>query len=230
MPVIPFIPMIAQGVGMVAGGIAGKKAEKNAMQRSPEEMAALTGATGIAGQAGKMGSELVGESKPFMQQAGQYYQTLLRGNRAAMQGATAPYAAQITDTYRGANRALAQSGVRGAARDVQAGELNRQRASQIAGLTTGMQPMAADALGKLGTAGIQAGAPLMSSAGNIYGNLLNQGAINREYARGEGARTAASIGGAIRKIGEAIPTGGRGRSAYPTYEPGGIDFVGPMKP
>jgi hypothetical protein len=203
------------------------------MQRSPEEQVALTGAQGAAGTLGKTGSELVNESKPYLSNAGQYYQTLLRGDRGAMQAAVAPYAAQVTDVYRGANRALEQSGVRGAARDVQRGELNRQRASQIAGLTTGMQPQAAGALGALGTTQLQAGTPLLGQAGNIYGGLLGQGYTNRNYARGEGEKTGKAIGQFTYDIADAVGRGRNGKTKTaktPTVQRPAIPTAGPINP
>src|SRR5262245_21152947 len=141
---------IVQAGGMVVGGIIGKKAQENAMQRSPEELAALQGAQGIAGQAGRAGGELLNQGRDYLQRPAQYFQTLLGGNRAAMAQAVAGPTAQITSNYRGASRALDQQGVRGAARDQAVADLNRQRAGQIAGLTTGMQPYAAEQLASMG--------------------------------------------------------------------------------
>jgi len=167
-------------------------------------MLALRGAQGVGDDASQAAKSMMGESKPWMKQAGNYYSTLLSGNRAAQAQAQAAPMAQISQQYRGAERGLERSGVRGAARDVAAGELGRERVSKMAGLTTGVQPMAAEALGNLGlNMGNQAGA-LMGTAGNVYGNLLNSGAHNREYARGEGEKTSTAIGGLTRDISEAV--------------------------
>jgi hypothetical protein len=199
-----------QGGGLLGGMLAGKQATKSAMQRTPEEQRALAGAYGIGDQASRMAQAAYGESRPYMRQAGGYYSTLLGGNRAAMSQALAGPTAQITDYYRGAGRNLRQSGIRGAARDVAAADLNRQRASQLAGLATGVQPYAADALAKLGIEGMQTAGPLLGTAGNIYGNLLNQGAWNRQYGRQEGEKTGTAIGGFVRDIGDVLnrPRGG----------------------
>jgi hypothetical protein len=221
MPVAPFVPLIAQGVGALVGGRAAKKAQANAMQRTPEEQAALTGATKSASAATDAATTAIGESRPYLRQAGQYYSGLLGGNRAAMAQAVAPARAALGDTYRGATRALEQSGVRGAARTVRQGELNRQRASQVAGLTTGVQPAAAAQLGQLGTAGMQSAAPLLSSAGNIYGNMPGEGFRNRVYGRGEGERAGAAIGDIIRTGGEAFGNWYAGRGPGATSSGGG---------
>lgn len=198
----PAMPWIIQGAGMLGGALAGKKSQSNAMKRSPEEQQALTGAQGIAGAAGKTGQQLLGQGGGYMGQAGNYYSTLLGGNRAAMSQAVAAPMAQLTDTYRGAERGLVRSGLQGAQRDTAMGELNRQRASQIGSLVTGVQPAAAGALGALGGHMTQTGSSLTGTAGTLYSNLLGHGFENRKYARGEGEKTGKAIGGLAAEIGK----------------------------
>jgi hypothetical protein len=181
-----------------------KRAQDQAMRRSPEELAALANANKVAGGAASAADAAIGESKPYLRDAGSYYQTLLKGNRAAMSQAVAPSRAALTDTYRGANRALEQSGVRGAARDVQRGELNRQRASGLAGLVTGVQPKAAEALGNLGVEGTRAAAPLYGTAGSIYNSALTGGAQNRQWAAGQGSKAGEAWGGLTRDVIDAF--------------------------
>lgn len=204
-------PLIAQGAGLAVGAYAGKKATDMALKRSPEEQAALTGAQGAAGQLGTNGQQAWQRGNDLQQAPGQYFQTLLSGNRAAMSQAIAGPAAQITGNYRGAQRALDQSGVRGAARDVAVGDLNRDRVSKIAGLTTGMQPYAAEQLTSMGQQQ-QALAPgMLTASGQLHSNLLTSGAVNRQYARKEGEKTAEAIGGLAREVGEVAfkrPQGG----------------------
>jgi len=197
-------PLIAQGAGVAVGGLAGKAATAMAQKRSPEELAALQGAQGVAGQARQAGGQLLQQGQQYLQQPGQYFQTLLSGNRAAMSQAVAAPTAQITGTYRGAQRALDQAGIRGAARDVAVADLNRQRASQIAGLTTGIQPYAAEQLTGMGQNMMGLAPGLIGQAGNIYGGLLGYGAENRRYGRSEGEKTASAIGGLARDVGEVV--------------------------
>lgn len=214
MPVAPAIPLIAQGVGALVGHFAGKKATSAAQKRSDEENVSLEGGQETGAEALSAGTGLMKQGRPMIADAGNYYKTLLHGNRAAMGLATAAPRASITDSYRGAARNLDQSGIRGAAKDVHAGELNRQRAGQIAGLTTGVQPAAAEALGNLGTETTRTGVPLYNTAGNVYTNLLGQGSNNRQYARREGENTGAAIGSLIRDVGglaaKRWPGGGGG--------------------
>ncbi|HEX5579104.1 MAG TPA: hypothetical protein VFY43_05500 [Candidatus Limnocylindria bacterium] len=197
-------PVLTQAGGVAAGAIAGKIATGMAQKRSPEEQAALTGAQGAAGNLGQYGNEAWRSGRETLQAPGQYFKTLLSGNRAAMSQAIAGPAAQLTGNYRGAARALDQQGVRGAARDVAVADLNRDRVSKIAGLTTGMQPYAAEQLKSLGETQ-QALAPgMLGTSGSIYSGLLGQGANNRAYARQEGEKTAKAIGGLARSAGEAV--------------------------
>lgn len=197
-------PILTQAGGIAAGAVVGQQAQKNAMKRSPEEQAALTGATGAAGDLGRYGKQAWNQGQQTLDAPGQYFRTLLSGNRAAMSQAIAGPAAQLTGNYRGAQRALDQQGVRGAARDVAVADLNRDRVSKIAGLTTGMQPYAAEQLKSMGETQ-QALAPgMLGASGSLYGNLLGQGSINRQYARSEGEKTATAIGGLARDAGEVV--------------------------
>jgi hypothetical protein len=195
---------IATGAGGVVGAIASRKAQQDAMVRSPEEAANLAGAGGAAGGAGSAATSLMTGAKPYLKNAGSYYQTLLNGNRAAMAQATAAPRAQLQEAYRGAATGLAQSGIRGAAKDVLAGNLQRQGAGQIAGLTTGVQPAAATALGALGSDMAKTAAPLYGTAGNIYSNLLNNGLYNRQQAMAEGSKTGAAAGKLVADLGGSV--------------------------
>lgn len=193
----PAMPWIIKGGAALGAHFLGKKAQSGAMKRSPEEAAALAGAQKSAGALQQTGSELVGEGRQTLQQPTNYWQRLLGGNRPLMAQATAGARGGITDIYRGAERGLEKSGVRGAQRDVAKAELGRQRASQIAGLTTGVQPFAAQQLMGIGGEQLGTGAPMLGQAGDIYSNLLGQGAVNRAYARGEGEKAGTGLGGLL---------------------------------
>lgn len=224
------MPYIIQGGTTLAGSLLGKKvakgAQNSAMKRSPEEAAALAGAQGSATglqQGGqslvKQGQSTVESGLNTLQQPTNYWSKLLGGNRASMAQATAGARGGVTDIYRGAERGLERSGVRGAARDVQKGELNRQRAGQIAGLTTGVQPAAAENLANIGagTASLGGqisgqGGSMMGAGGNIFQNLLGQGMENRQYGRQEGEKAGGGVGSflfdLIKGIGGSFGGGG----------------------
>jgi len=233
----PAMPWIVKGASLLGGFLGGRKAQSSAMQRSPEEAAALTGAQGAAGNLSNVGASALAGGTNLLQ-TGQstvaaptsYYQTLLRGNRAAQSQAVAAPRAAISDIYSGAQRSLEQSGVRGAARDVASGELSRERAGKMAGLVTGVQPAAAEALTRTGLEQSGQGINLTGQAGSAYGNagslysrLLGTGAQNRYYGREEGEKAGQGIGGFLFDIlrgikgkgkpaagGFSFPTGGEG--------------------
>lgn len=238
----PALPWIAKGGAALGSALLGRKSQQSAMQRSPEEQQALAGAQGAASGLSQAGGGLMGRGQGTVQQGldtlagpANYWKTLLGGNRAAMSQATAGARAGITDIYRGAERGLERSNVRGAQRDVAKSELNRERASKVAGLTTGVQPMAAQQLGDLGF-GIsdigldttRTGANLAGQGGSLFQNLLGQGFANRQYGRAEGEKTSSGIGsflfdmigglsgskGGMKSIG-SNPFGGMGRGPTP---------------
>jgi hypothetical protein len=106
--------------------------------------------------------------------------------------------------------------VQGAQRQEAEADLGRERASRIAGLTTGVQPAAAEALMQGGQGLIGQGNQASGAAGSIWQNLLGQGYNNRVYARQEGEKAGQGIGsllfdilsgfGGGKKMG--LPTGG----------------------
>jgi len=216
-------PPITQAGGAVVGGMVAKKAQQGALERSPEEAASLAGAMGAAKGMGQAGTSLLNESRPYMAQPASYYQTLLRGSRGAMANAVAGSRGVLNDTYRGQSQQLQQAGVRGAARQQLQGDINRNRASQVAKLTTGVQPYAADELAKLGTTMAQTATPLAGNAGNIYARLLDSGANNRAAAILEGEKTGKPIGQLIADLGKVAFTPKKPGAGNPA-NPGNVDY------
>lgn len=210
----PWGQAIALGGSLLGGWLGGKKATSSAMARSPEEQAALSGAQDAAGQFGRYGQELysggrqtLGQGTEMLGTAGNYWDTLLRGSRAAMSQATAGPRAALTEQYRGAERGLERSGLRGAVKDLASANLSRDRAGQIAGLTTGVQPMAAQGLagiggelGGLGLSQLGQGLGATEAGANIWQRLLGAGFENRKYGRAEGAIASKNIGSLIFDI------------------------------
>lgn len=202
-------PKEVAGLGStIAGGLLGKKAQSSAMTRSPEEQAALGGATDAATgmqQGGasllKQGQAATGMGLDTLSQPTSYWSKLLGGNRASMAQATAGARGSITDIYRGAERGIDRSNIRGAQRDVAKSDLNRDRAGKIAGLTTGVQPAAAESLAgvgnnmaQIGTSMSGQGGQLQQGGGNLFSNLLGQATNNRQYGRQEGEKSSSHIG------------------------------------
>lgn len=188
----------AIGIGSsLLGSWIGSKATQSAMQRTPEEQRALAGGQREAGFLAKQGTMLTQAGMPAVTGATDYYTALLRGNRAQMGLATAAPRAALTEQYRGAERGLERSGVRGATKELARAELSRDRASRVAGLTTGVQPMAAQALGGLGTTLTGQGTAAHYGAGANYAGLLRAGTENRVYGREQGQQAGSAWGSTI---------------------------------
>ena len=164
------IPLVSAGIGLVGSAIGKKKGGGGgATGGNPaiqaQSLAAMRGQGQLAGQAAGLGAPNIGAAANF-------YQTMLRGDRASMALATAGPRAAITDTYRGAARGLQRSGLRGAVRDMATADLARQQSSDVSKLVTGVQPAAADALNSLGQ-------QAMGTASSAYGSLTGLGLEDR---------------------------------------------------
>lgn len=199
-----FVPLAISAGMAIYGHYANKKKAKEAAQRSAEEQTALSGAQGIAGNMSAQGQELVRQGQANQSPAANFYRTLLQGSRGSMNQAVAAPTAAISDVYSGAERNLEHSGVRGAAREVASADLGRQRAGQISGLITGVQPAAAQGLAQIGGQQTSQGVSAQGAAGNLYGNLLGEGFRNRVYANDQANQAGQSTGALIAGVaGEA---------------------------
>lgn len=184
----------------VIGGLFGRSAQNRAAQLSPMEQAGFGGIQNAATGLGRAGNTLFGAGLPGAQQSMGYWSTLLQGNRAAMAGATAAPTAAITDQAQGMERNLERSGVRGAVKDLAKSQIAQDTGRQIMGLTTGVQPTAAQQLGSMGVSLAGQGTSAMANAGSLWGGLLGQGFAQRKYAREEGAQAGSAAGGLIFDI------------------------------
>jgi hypothetical protein len=177
-------------------------------KRSGAEKSALAGQQGIASQLQGQGQQLYGAGMPAMRSALNYYSTLLQGNRAAMSQAVAGPTAQLTDMYRGAERNLDRQGIRGGGRDLAQAELGRDRAGQLARLTTGVQPMAAGALGQMGSSAVGQGLGATGAAGGQYGQILGQQFTNRQNTNQMWGDAMGDVGGAAYDVWKMKSKGG----------------------
>lgn len=193
----PAIPWIVKGGSALLGGLFSRNAQNAAQARSPEEQAAITGATGNAQALSTAGQGIMGAGLPAAKGALNYWQTLLSGNRNQLAMATAGPRAALTEQYQGAQRGLERSNLRGATKQLAQAQLTRDMGSKVAGLTAGVQPGAAQAAGTAGANLLQTGSGALAAGNNIYSNLLGQGFANRVYGRAEGADLGRSIGGGL---------------------------------
>ena len=183
------VPLIMAGAQLVAAKMGSK--------RSGAEQQALAGQQGAAGALMGQGQSLFGAGMPAMRTALNYYSTLLQGNRAAMNQAVAGPTAQITDMYRGAERNLERTGVRGGVKDLATAELGRDRTSKLAQLTTGVQPMAAASLGSLGGQATGQAQGATAGAGGLYSQIMGQQFQNRQNTNQMLGQAGSDMGGAI---------------------------------
>lgn len=186
--------------GSILGNYLGGKVANSAMQLTPQEQQAWTGGTTAATALGRQGAGLTSMGLPSIASAGNYWDTLLRGSRSAMATATAGPRAAITDEYRGAERGLERSGVRGGVADLARAELSRDRAGKIAGLTTGVQPQAAQQLGSLGTTLTGQGTAAQIGAGDTWSGLLNAAARNKALGQAAGNQFAGGFGSILGDV------------------------------
>lgn len=191
------VPWIIKGGVALGSHFLGKKMTSSAMKRSPEEQQALAGAHSALQGGDQQANQLSEFGMPVLRQASDYYSTLLKGNRAQQGLATAAPKASITDLFRGAQADLNSSNMRGGERDLAGAHLRRDRTNQLSQLTAGVQPMAADALMRIG-GGSTAGALYGKAASaQAYTNLLSQGADNRANARQEGRDFSKDMGSVL---------------------------------
>ena len=153
---------------------------------SPEEQKQLSAITALARQLEGQGTGLYGVGSQAYSDAIRYYQTLLKGNRAAMTAAVAPTAEMLREQGQAQLQTTASAVGRGGARDAALADVGRQTSAGIAELTRGVQPGAAQALSGAGLAGAQAGAGIQAAGGGFYQSALQSLTQHRQFEQGLG--------------------------------------------
>lgn len=195
--VIPFIPLIVGGLATAGTVYAAKKQSSAAEKALAEQQREAQSTESIAGRQQQQAEKEFSMGSPGVQQSQSYYGKLLNGDRAQLANATAAPRNSILDSYRGAEQGLTRSGVQGGARDTAIAELQRDKAGKVAGLTTGVQPAAANALGSQGLSLISGGQQGLSSAGSLFGNLTQLAGQNSRYQQGLAADSQQQAGRSI---------------------------------
>lgn len=179
---------------------------------------------------------------------GGYYAPMLSGSRSALMQATAPERAHITDTYRGAEKAL--EGTRGGTGELARAELNRDRAGRLALLGPSGRAAAANGMMQLGAARGQLGSTqagvgtglfgqavgAKGGATGAYGTLFQganyRDALQSQYNNQSGGAIGSMIFDALKSQGKkgggggVLPSRGPAISGFPGL-PGGISPVRP---
>jgi hypothetical protein len=195
MPAIA-VPLIVAAASAGTGVYAAKKQANAAAaaQSSADQQAAFANRLALSQE--DRSKQLFNTGFPAAQKTAGFYSTLLSGNRGAMSNATAAPRAAINEQFRGAAAGLDRSGLRGGARDTAMAELSRDRAGRVAGLTSGVQPAAAEALGNLGTSLMAGSGTAASGAGGLFSNLAGlsqQRAFYQDQQANESYRNLGSI-------------------------------------
>ena len=179
MSVAALLPAAKVGAGLF-GSWLGSKLEKKATQptqltaqdyaRSPEEQQTYAGLTGGSKSLTQQGQQTTAQGRPLVAGAANYYGSLLRGSRSAVDAATAPERGRISETYRGAEQVAGR--MRGPARDKARLELTRQKTSQLAGTPLAARQGAAEGAARLGSELTSQGANLAQAGQAGYAQAL----------------------------------------------------------
>lgn len=174
--------------------------------------------SGFGNKLAATGSPLLGEAQKSLtgassayNQVGSYLSPILSGSRGAVNQALAPDLAAITDTYRGAGKAIENSGMRGGTRDLANAELNRDRAGKLALLPSQARASAASGMMQVGEGRAGVGATQAGAAGNLFGQATQakQGATSgygtlfggalrqQEQQKGRNSEAGGAIGSMI---------------------------------
>lgn len=207
MPAALAIPLLTAGIGaggMIGSSLIGSKASHDAsqaaQQRSPEEMALMKSQTGLADTQNRQSQQLFGTAMPAVNNTLRYYSTLLSGNRGARMAAVSPEAEDVSNAYAGADASLKRSNVRGGERVAQLAENSRAKAGQIARLTTGVRPMAANAMGSMGMGLVGAGDRSAAGANAGYSGLVSNSTNNRQQGNLIGLSAGQNLTGQLGKL------------------------------
>lgn len=200
MPAVPALIMAGGSVvGSIAAGKARKSAQKQAMQRSPEEQALMDKQGGLQDQATAQGKQTFSGGMGQLRSTIDYYRSLLNGDRATRMNAVSGEAQDTADAYQGADVA-ANKTLRGGERDQAVAENARAKAGSVARLVTGVRPGAAAALTGIGQNLLSTSEGFSGQAANIGANLLGNSTDNRFKANEAGDKAAEGVGSAIGNI------------------------------
>lgn len=183
---MPAIPALIMAGGALGSAYMSSRAASEASRRSPEERQAMSSSQRLSDLTASQGQQLFGAAMPAVQRTLGYYGTLLNGNRAARNAAVAPEAQSVANAYEGANRAIGRSYVRGGGRDYALAENARGRAGDIARLTTGVRPQAAQAMSAIAGGLLPNATANYGTAAGINEGLIGAGFNNRQFGQQAG--------------------------------------------
>jgi predicted ATPase len=176
---MPFVVPLAIAAGgafagsKLAGGGGGSKNSPGSSGSIDPEIRRLLGIKeGQASFAFDMAKDLLPKSQQTMQAPIDYWMKLLSGDQQAMQEAIAPEAGRIISQYDTASKAVRELAPRSGQRAGSLSDISFRKLSDVASLTAGVRPKAADALSGLGGQQAALATALLSGSGSDLNSIL----------------------------------------------------------
>ena len=184
-------------------------------------------------EAMRIQGQLGGITSKYLDPAAKYWQTLLSGDRNALDTALRPEISQINDSYGQAKREAAQFAPRGGLTASMMSQLPFQQAAQVNNLYTSARPMAAQQLAGLGqVAGNLAIGGSAASSGAYQGASGTYDSLSR-YLAGQypsAGATGEAFGGYLQQFVTALTDAyQKAPTTTPITSAGGINSS-PYKP
>jgi len=172
--VVPFIPLIASGVGALGGFLSRPKVP----EATPLETEAFQEQIAAGRESREQRRSLFDIGKPALEQATSFFGNLASGSKGVLAAATSAEQQAIGSTFRGAKQNILETG-RGGTRDLALANLSRDRAATQASLIPAVRSNAAAALANIGGSASSVASGNTSSVFGQVGSALQTGRINQ---------------------------------------------------
>lgn len=208
------------GVGAGISAYEANKASNNASAQLGLQNQLAQGQAGISNQLSQFAGGQIANSQPAVDQATKYYQTILNGNKGAVNAQLATPLAQQSQMYQGAITNVNNNTAPGAQRDMARANLVSQQVGQAGLLPMQAQQGAASSLNAIGQAGLNratgaygAASSAASGASNTSNSAYNM-SMNalQPWTQFGSAAMSAYMPYLLGKAGQSSGTAGSGGS------------------
>ena len=148
-----------------------------------------------------LGKSYIEQTRPYLESAGNYWSTLLRGDKAAVGQLVGPSAENISGQYTAARKNIETFMPRGGERNLAVAGTDVGRASDIARLYAGVQPMAASQLAALSGQGAGAAGTVGGVGTGLTGQATSGGSSLLNYYAQTNAGISQMWGGVASGLG-----------------------------
>lgn len=187
----------AAQVGIAAYGAY--RSHRQASEQRQKEDAANKAQQGISSDFMGRGRALLDQGGEALQRSGQYFTRLASGDRGTMAQELAPDVQNVNDVYGGARRSLSRF-LRGPEKDMQLGELERERAGGVARIFRDARPNAVARLLDFGSSTTGMGGGFLERAAGIQGGLGRQFTQNRFRAEDQEHESGQEFGSVLADL------------------------------